>query len=92
MKVFDIATIVALSALINGSSALWCGCYQKGGGLFGANLWNKANSIGCCFSITGQDLQGGSSFFGLTAQDWCDVTGDEVDKYKECCTDYGYCK
>lgn len=93
MKGFGIATLIALSALINGSSAAWCACYQNGGGFLGKDIVNTANTDGCCLSTTGKSVQGGSSFFGLTAKGWCDASSAKADEFKKCCTvDYGYCK
>lgn len=95
MKAFGIATLIALSALINESSARWCGCYRKGAGFLGADLWQQTVSNACCEGVTGTGLQDGSSYFGLTGKNWCDISGDEdADRYKKCCghDNYGYCK
>lgn len=93
MKSFGTATLIALSALINGSSALWCACYQNGGGFLGADIWSEFFSNGCCEFYTGHGPEGGHSFFGLTQKDWCDVKNEKVDQYKKCCAPgYGYCK
>ncbi|EDR14492.1 uncharacterized protein LACBIDRAFT_321600 [Laccaria bicolor S238N-H82] len=62
MKAFGVATLIALSALINGSSALWCGCYMKEHGFWGIDIW-----------ITGEGIKEGGSWFGLTQSNWCNA-------------------
>ena len=92
MKAFGIFTIIALTALINGSSALWCECNQKD--RFG-HTKNWGGSLDCCENVMGTGLMDGFSFFGLSPKDWCDTSGNKVEQYKKCCDEndmHGYCK
>lgn len=96
MKVFSIATLIALSALINGSSAVkWCGCYGKIANpefWEPADVWLRHASAECCHIATNKGLAEGGSWFGLTASNWCVAEGDQADKFKRCCGANGYCK
>ena len=97
MKAFGIFTIIALTALINGSSALWCECKYKQPLI---DVQHVGGSRSCCGKVMKSDLMGGVNFFGLSPRDWCDTSRDKVEQYKACCktltgtetTFYGYCK
>ena len=93
MKAFCVFTVIALTALINGSSALWCECKQKE--VF-MDTQNLGGSVECCHRVMGSGLMDGVAFFGLSGKDWCDTSRDKVEQYKKCCenipTMYGYCK
>ena len=92
MKVFGIFTVIVLTALINGSSALWCECKEREW----LDSQNVGTSLTCCRRVMGSDLMGGFPLFGLTPKDWCDTSRDKVAQYKKCCdnilNNYGYCK
>ena len=93
MKAFGIFTFIALTTLINGSSALWCECKDEGW----IDSQNVGASLACCIDVMGTRLMDGFPLFGLTPRDWCDTSGDKVQQYKKCCNDkrnkrYGYCK
>ena len=69
MKAFGIFTIMALTAPIDGSSALWCESKNKRILIAPQNLdaFRKY-----CRYVMQRDLLDGISFFKLTAKDWCD--------------------
>ena len=94
MKAFSIATLIALSALINGSSAFWCGCYKKdANSLLGIYVWQRTDSDVCCRSTTVQGLQKGS-WFGSLERDWCIAVDGQADEFSSCCAQHGgqgYC-
>ena len=94
MKAFGIFTIMALTALIDGSSALWCECKEKHW-LMDSQV--VASSGKCCEDVMQSKLMGGPAFLGFTPRDWCDTSRDKVEAYKKCCAHvadktYGYCK
>lgn len=93
MKAFSIFTVIALTTLINGSSALWCECRKKA---WPIDEQNVDDSRDCCTDVMGTDLMDGPRFFGLSRKDWCDTSRDKVEKYKACCATtlniFGYCK
>jgi len=95
MKAFGIFTVIALTALINGSSALWCECKHKDPFI---DMQDVGASWKCCEDVMNSKLMdsNGVSLFGLTPRDWCDTSRDKVEAYKKCCDgipkSYGYCK
>ncbi|KIK02193.1 hypothetical protein K443DRAFT_71944, partial [Laccaria amethystina LaAM-08-1] len=68
-KAFNIFTVIALTTLINGSSAFWWDCKQKE---WIIDRQNMDGSRTYCRSVMGRNLMGGAGFFGLTPKDWCD--------------------
>jgi hypothetical protein len=93
MKVLNISTILALAALINASSAMWCDCWVDSW-LIDPPVVDKSKR--CCKAVMGTNLMKGHTFF-FSPKDKCDVSGDKVEEFKECCKDrvnkfYGYCK
>jgi hypothetical protein len=98
MKVISISTFVALAALVQSSSALWCDCYLRfshgESTLF--DQYDAELSQKCCKDVMDDDLMTGG-FLGLgPSRGYCDA-GSQGEEYMNCCATsgkkaYGYCK
>lgn len=86
MKVAFVAVVI--TAVAQGASALWCGCWDKNGaaGIFGKeDIWNPNSSDTCCIMATGSKLLSGPSFFGATQNGWCDTGNSNSEGFRQCC-------